>query len=281
MGVRHWFAAAALLLPLGAGHAADLRIGYTADALTLDPGNHRSRDTETLLRLMYDGLTTHDPAMKVVPALAESWQQVDPVTYEFKLRKGVKFHSGEEMTADDVVFTFDRLMQTGALNGQTSPRKGLLGPLKEVQKVDPYTVRFVLSAPWPVFPAMLTFQEVLNRQFAEKEGTAGLATQEDGTGPFRLLEWRRGDSMVLQRFKDYFDGSSEIPPAGKACVGHVIIKIIPENASRVAALLAGDVDLINELPVFDMKRVAAATPRRNSGCTTVRTSSPAGCASAS
>ena len=96
------------------------------------PGNYRARDTETLLRLMYDGLATHDRQMKVVPELASGWQVRDPVTYEFTLRKDVKLHGGGVLTADDVVFTFTRLLKDGAMNGQTSPRKGLLGPLKTV-----------------------------------------------------------------------------------------------------------------------------------------------------
>ena len=239
-----------LALPAATAHAADLKIGFTVDAVTLDPGNYRARDTETLLRLMYDGLATHDRQMKVVPELAGGWQARDPLTYDFTLRKDVRLHSGGTLTADDVVFTFTRLMTAGAINGQTSPRRDLLGPLKSVAKLDDTTVRFVLDKPWPVFPTMLTFQEVIPRAFAEKIGAAGLATQEDGTGPFRLVQWRRGEQFVLERFPGYFAGDA-------ACIDHLIVKIIPENASRVAALLAGDVDLINELPVDAIRQVEA------------------------
>jgi peptide/nickel transport system substrate-binding protein len=257
--MRCWIATvvAATLLSSGIAHAADLKIGFTVDAVTLDPGNYRARDTETLLRLMYDGLVTHDRSMKVVPELAVSWQQPDKLTYEFTLRRGIKFHDGSELTADDVVFTFTRLMTASAVGGQTSPRKDLLGPLKSVEKVDDQTVRFVLDKPWPVLPAMLTFQEVLNKHFAEQVGSAGLATKENGTGPFRLLEWRRGESLVFERFKDYFGGSTDVLPTGTSCVDHLIVKLIPENASRVAALLAGDVDLINEMPVDAIRQVEA------------------------
>lgn len=230
--------------------AADLKIGFTVDAVTLDPGNYRSRDTETLLRLMYGGLATHDQQMKVVSDLAGGWHARDPLTYDFTLRKDVKLHGGGTLTADDVVFTFTRLMTAGAINGQTSPRKDLLGPLKSVEKIDDATVRFTLSQPWPVFPAMLTFQEVIPKAFADKVGAAGLATQEDGTGPFKLVQWHRGEQFVLQRFPDYFGG-------GKACIDHLIVKVIPESASRVAALLAGDVDIINELPVDAIHQVEA------------------------
>src|SRR5512135_550592 len=95
---------------LATAHAADLKVGFTVDAVTLDPGNYRARDTETLLRLVYNGLATHDRQMKVVPELASGWQARDPVTYDFTLRKDVKLHGGGTLTADDIVFTFTRLM---------------------------------------------------------------------------------------------------------------------------------------------------------------------------
>jgi peptide/nickel transport system substrate-binding protein len=243
--------------PLPPAHAAELRVGFTLDPLTMDPANHRSRETESVLRVMYDGLVAHDANMKLVPQLAASWTWVNPTTLEIKLRHGVKFHSGATMTADDVVFTFTRLLTKDAIGGKTSPRKGLLGPVTAVEKVDADTVRFILSSPWPVLPAMLTFQEVVNKAFTEKQGADGMATREDGTGPYVLDQWRRGDSLVLHRFPGYWGGAPGIAPLGKSCTDRVIIKIIPENASRVAALLAGDVDIINELPAHDIRNVEA------------------------
>jgi peptide/nickel transport system substrate-binding protein len=248
-----------MLLCLVAGEARtnELHIGFTLDPLTLDPANHRSRETESALRTMYNGLVAHDPAMRPVPELIESWYWADPKTLDVKVRTGVRFHSGNAMTADDIVYTFTRLLKDGAIGGQTSPRKALLGPTTDVAKIDDHTVRFSLSEPWPVLPAMLTFQEVVSRRFAETEGAAGMATKEDGTGPFRLVQWRRGESLVLERFADFFGGAPAIPRAGEACADRVIIRIIPENASRVAALLAGNVDIINELPAHDIRTVTA------------------------
>ncbi|MBA1158797.1 ABC transporter substrate-binding protein [Microvirga mediterraneensis] len=237
--------------------ASELRVGFTLDALTLDPANHRKRETETIIRNIYDGLLTRDAKMKVVPELAESWRQVDPLTYDFTIRQGVTFHDGSPMSADDIVFTFERLTKDGAMGGQTSPRKDLVGPVKTITKVDDRTVRFTLSEPWPILPAMLPFQEVVSKAFTEKVGSQGLATQTNGTGPFKLVEWRKGDSIIMERFDGYYGGATDIPPVGKACVDRAIFRIIPENASRVAALLAGEVDIINELPPFDMKKVEA------------------------
>ncbi len=233
-----------------------MRVGFTQDAITLDPGNPVKRETETILRNMYDGLLTRDAKMNVVPELAESWRQVDPVTYEFRLRDDVHFQDGSLFTADDVKFSIDRIL-TGSVGGQISPRKDLLGPLQRVEVVDPRTVRFVLSTPWPLLPAMLPFFELVSHSFVQKVGDDGMATKEDGTGPFRLVEWRRGDSIIMERFAGYYGGSPEIPPVGPARVDRVIFKIMPDNAARVAALLAGDVDIINELPVSAMRQVDA------------------------
>ena len=247
-------AASMMSLPL---LAAEIRVGFTLDALTLDPANHRKRETQTILRNMYDGVLTRDAKMQVVPELAESFKQIDATTYEFKLRRGVKFHNGDAMTAEDIKFTFDRLTKDGAMGGQTSPRKSLLGPLKDVVVVDPYTVRFVLSEAWPILPAMLPFQEVVSKKFVEANGSEALATKVNGTGPFKLVDWRKGDAVIMERFNDYYGGAAAIPPVGKACVDRVIFKVIPENASRVAALLAGDVDIVNELPPHTVKQVEA------------------------
>jgi len=248
-------AAAMLALPIAGAGAAELRVGFSSDALTLDPANHRDRETETIIRNLHDGLLTRDSAMKVVPELAESWTALDPMTYEFKLRQGVTFHDGSPMTAEDIKFTFDRLVQEGAMEGQTSPRQSLLGPLKEVRIVDDRTVQMILSEPWPILPAMLPFQEVVSKAHVEKVGANGMADQVNGTGPFRLVDWRKGDSVIMERFDGYYGGAADIPPIGKACVDRVIFKVIPENASRVAALLAGDVHIIDALPTHSINQV--------------------------
>jgi peptide/nickel transport system substrate-binding protein len=211
---------------------------------------------------MYDALLARDDDMKLVPELAASYRQIDAPTFEFTLRQGVHFYDGSEMTADDVAFTFDRLTRTGAMGGQTSPRKSLLGPLDSVSIVDPHTVRFHLAKPWPNLPAYLPFQEIVSKAFVERVGTQGMATGEDGTGPFKLAEWRRGDQVVMQRFDGYYGGSPEVPPVGRARVDRAIFRFIPDNASRVAALLAGEVDIIDQLPIDAMKQVEANADTR-------------------
>ncbi|MCA1243424.1 ABC transporter substrate-binding protein [Stappia stellulata] len=248
--------AAALGVSLSAVQASELRVGFTLDAMTLDPANHRNRETETIIRNMYDGLVTRDGDMKVVPEIAESYELVSPTVYDFRIRDGITFHDGSPLTAEDVRFTLERLTAEGAMgDGQTSPRKSLLGPVESIEVRDGNTVRITLSEPWPILPAMLPFQEIVSKAFVEKVGTEGLATQVNGAGPFKLVDWRKGDAIIMERFEGYYGGAPSIEPVGKACVERAIFKIIPESASRVAALLSGDVDIINELPPFSVEQV--------------------------
>lgn len=235
--------------------ASEIRIGFANEPLTLDPANHRNRDTETIIRNMYDGLVTRDGNMKVVPELVKSYTQVSPTVYDFVIRRGVKFHDGSEMTLDDVKFTLDRLTVDGAMDGQTSPRKSLMGPVSKIEKLDEDTIRIHLSEPWPILPAMLPNQQIVSEAFVKANGENALATKVNGTGPFKLVDWRKGETIIMERFDDYYGGSPDVPPVGKACVERAIFKVIPENASRVAALLAGDVDIITELPAFSVSQI--------------------------
>jgi peptide/nickel transport system substrate-binding protein len=106
--------------------------------------------------------------------------------------------------------------------------------------------------------AMLPFQEVVNRRHVERVGQDGMQTRPDGAGPFKLVDWRRGEAVIMERFADHYGGSPEIPPARPAQVDRVIFRVIAENSSRVAALLAGEVDIINELPPSAIRQVEAS-----------------------
>ena len=240
------------------GRGREIRVGISQDALTLDPANHRNRETQTIIRNIHDGLLTRDADMRIQPEIAESWRQVDAKTYEFRIRPGIRFHSGDTLTAADIKFTFDRLVKANAMGGQTSPRKGLLGPLEDTVVVDERTLRMVLAEPWPILPAMIPFQEVVNRRQVERVGQEGLQTRPDGCGPFRLTEWRRGEAVIMERFAEYYGGSTEIPGAGPAQIDRAIFRVMPENSARIAALLAGELDIISELPASAVRQVEAA-----------------------
>lgn len=248
---------AMLLMTAGASLSAqELRIGFSRDADTLDPANHRNRETQTIIRNMYDGILTRDSSMNIHAEISESYRQVSPTEYDFVIRQGITFHDGSELTVEDVKFTLERLFKEGAMgNGQTSPRASLLGPMESVEILDDNTLRVHLSEPWPLLPAMLPFQEVVSKAFVERVGTSGMASQVNGAGPFKLVRWNRGESVIMERFEDYYGGAAGIPPVETACVERVIFQVIPESASRVAALLSGDVHIISELPTFSVNQV--------------------------
>jgi len=236
----------------------EVRVGITQDVLTLDPLNYRNRDTERVIRNIHDGLLTRDARMRVLPEIAESYRQVSPTVYEFAIRRGIRFHSGDELTAEDIAFSFDRTSKPGLVGGQTSPRQSLLGPVRETRALDAHTVRLELSEPWPILPAMLPFHTIMNRRHLERVGHDAFQGRPDGCGPFRLAEWRRGEAVLLDRFPDYYGGAPDIPPAGPARADRVVFRVIPENSARVAALLAGEVDIVSEVPASQMARIAAS-----------------------
>lgn len=237
--------------PAPAPGRTTLVVALAGAPTTLDPADHRSRQSETVIRNMFDGLVTRDTTSGVHLELAEEATLIDPQTWEFKLRQGVKFHDGSEMTADDVVFTFNRIIQENMIEypePHTSPRKGLIAPLESVEKVDDYTVRFNLSAPWPPAMQLFVHQQIVPQGYLEEVGTEGFVANPVGVGPFKFVEGQLDDQIVMERFDDYWGGAPDLEPVGPACVERAIFRIIPEGSTRVAALLAGEVDIIQSVP---------------------------------
>lgn len=242
----------------GAGEDYTIVVGLAQSLVTLDPANHRDRASETVIRNMYDGLVTRKPDGTVVPEIAESWDNPEPKIWEFKIRDGVKFHDGSELTIEDVKFTFDRIIQEGAMEGETSPRKGLLEPVLEVEIVSDDTIRFILEEPWPILLAMLPHQQIVSKAHVEAVGS-DLAIKPMGTGPFKFVEGSIDERIVLERFDDYYGGSPDIPPVGPAPAKRVIFEIMPEVSTRVAAIQSGDVQIIHNIPP-DMIATLEADP---------------------
>lgn len=220
--------------------------------VSLDPADHRSRPSETVIRNMFDGLVTRDTRSGVHMQLAESMDWVDEKTLEVKLRQGVQFHDGSEMTADDVVFTFERIIKENSIEypeAHSSPRKGLIAPLQSIEKTDTYAVRMHFNAPWPPAMQLLVHQQIVPKAYIEKVGTQGFLENPIGTGPFKFVSSRDGlDEIVMERFDDYYGGSPDLAPVGLACADRVIFRTIPEASTRAAALLAGEVQIIQAVP---------------------------------
>lgn len=218
----------------------------------IDPADHSSREAETVIRNLYDGLVTRDNTSGVHMEIAESIKWLDTKTLEIKLRKGVKFHDGSELKADDVVYTFNRVFQNNGIEypqPHTALRKGFLGPFSTAEKKDDYTVVMNFTAPWPSALQLLVHTQIVSKAYVEKVGTKGLIEKPMGTGPFQFVSSKTGfEEVVLERFPGYYGGAPDLTPVGQACVSRSVFRVIPETSTRVAALLAGEVDIIAEVP---------------------------------
>jgi peptide/nickel transport system substrate-binding protein len=218
---------------------------------SLDPADHRNRSSETVIRNMFDGLVTRDNRSGIHLELAEEMRWRDDRTLEISLRQGVLFHDGVEMTAEDVVFTFNRIIQDNAIEyptPHTSPRRGLITPLEYVEQVDNYNVVFHFSDPWPAAMQMLAHQQIVPKHYLELVGTQGFIAQPIGTGPFRFVSADESlREIILERFDEYYGGAPSLPPVGAACVDRVVFLVVTDALTRAAALRAGEVDIIQSV----------------------------------
>lgn len=238
--------------PTEASLSSTIVIALAAAPVSLDPADHRSRESETVIRNMFDGLVTRDATNGVHMELAESMEWTDEQTLNITLREGVKFHDGTEMTADDVVFTFERIINENMIEfpeAHSSPRKGLIAPLESIEKTGDYTVTMHFSGPWPPALQLLVHQQIVPKAYIEEVGTEGFLAKPIGTGPFKFVSVQPGfEQVILERFDDYYGGSPTLAPVGKACAGQVVFSVIPEASTRVSALLAGEVDIVTNVP---------------------------------
>lgn len=240
-----------LITPTAEPGRSTLIVALASAPTSLDPADHRDRNSETVLRNMFDGLVTRDTGSGVHLELAEEMNWVDDTTLEVKIREGVTFHNGEDLTAEDVVFTFERIINENAIEypePHTSPRKGLIAPLESVEMVDDYTVRMHFTGVWPPAMQLLVHQQIVPKDYLEEVGTEGFIAHPIGTGPFKFVEGQLDDQIVMERFDDYWGGAPDLEPVGPACVERVIFRVIPEASTRAAALLAGEVDIIQNVP---------------------------------
>lgn len=233
--------------------AADLTVAYDADPVSLDPMEQLSGATLQMAHLIFDPLVRTNKDLEYVPRLAESWEQVSPTVTRFKLRPGVKFHSGNAMSADDVVWSFNRLKTSGDF-------KAVFAPYKELVKVDDLTVDLVANEPYPLVLANATYLFVMDSKFytgntddgkdksiIEKNTGSFASNNTSGTGVFKVKSRQQGVKLELEKNADYWG------PSGN--VDNVTWVPIKENATRLAALLSGDVDMIAPVAPTDLDRV--------------------------
>ncbi|HDY7661118.1 TPA: ABC transporter substrate-binding protein [Vibrio vulnificus] len=238
--------------------AADIKVAYDADPVSLDPHEQLSGGTLQMSHMVFDPLVRYTQKLDFEPRLAEKWERVNDTTYRFQLRKGVKFHSGNELTADDVVWTFDRLKDSPDF-------KAIFEPYEKMVKVDDYTVELVSKGAYPLVLQTATYIFPMDSKFysgttadgkdkAEvvKHGNSFASTNVSGTGPFIVTSREQGVKVEFERFKDYWDKES------KGNVDKLTLVPIKEDATRVAALLSGGVDMIAPVAPNDHQRVKDA-----------------------
>lgn len=248
---RRAFQAGLITLPaLGfaaAASAQEVRIGISAELSAMDPHYHNLTPNNMIAQQIYEPLVGQDVTQKLTPLLAESWKAIDETTWEFKLRKNVKFHDGSPFTVDDVLATFQR-----APNVPKSPSSfGAYVRGKEFSKVDDHTFRVKTAAPAPLVPTDFSTFGVISAKCKDtttEEFNAGKCAA-GGTGPYKHGEYVAGDRVVLTRNDSYW-GAKPIWATAR-------FRIITSSPTRVAALLAGDVDVIENVPTTDVARLKA------------------------
>ncbi len=243
-------AAAAALLPPARSRAGDreARIALATETSSIDPMFHNVTPNNTLARHIFDPLVRMDARLALRPALALSWTAVGDDAWVFRLRPGVRFHDGRPFTADDAVFSLNRVNQVpNSPSSLAMYTAGILG----AEALDPLTLRVRTDGPSPLVPTNLPFISMVSRAAAEGRTTEDFnqGTAAIGTGPYKFREWVRGNRIVLDGNAEHWDGP--------ATWSRVTLRPVANGTSRVAALLSGDADLIEGVPASDLPRLQA------------------------
>ncbi len=240
--------------------AQTIRIANQGDSLSMDPHSLNESLQLSVTGNVYEPLVGRNKDLSLAPALATSWKQTSPTVWRFELRKGVQFHDGTPFTADDVVFSFGRTQMEG------SDMKSYTNDFKEVRKIDDHTVEIETKTPFPILPDVISLVYMMSKKWCEtnqalgpvdrRKGIENAASfRANGTGPFRLRERQPNVRSVFTRNGSYW-GKIE------GNVSEVVFTPIGNDATRVAALLSGEVDVMEPVPVQDIERVNGSANTR-------------------
>ena len=252
-------AALAAALSLGAAQAATVRIANQGDALSMDPHSLNESLQLSVTNNVYESLVGVSKDLTFEPGLAVSWKQTAPTVWRFELRKNVRFHDDTPFTADDVVFSLNRAA------GEGSDMRSNTNDIKEIRKLGSHTVEIETKAPFPILPNVLSTVYIMSKKWCEenqatrpvdrRKGIENAASfRANGTGPYRLRERQPNVRTTFVRNGNYW-GKIE------GNVDEVIFSVIANDPTRVAALLSGEIDIMEPVPVQDV-------PRINSGANT-------------
>ena len=229
--------AAASVVHGGQADEDKIVLALERDQDNMDPHLHFQRVGIIMNVNMYDSLLHKNPKLGYEPSLATEWRPVDDNTWEFKLRKGVRFHNGDAFSAADVKFTFDRVLDPGT----KSPQYGNVRGVKEIKIIDDHTVHLVTDKPFPLLLERLVFFPMIPKKYFEKVGGQVFAERAPvGTGPYQFVEWKRDQYLHLERFPEHWRGPAPIKD--------FVIRVIPETSTQIAELKTGGVDIVRNLP---------------------------------
>ncbi len=227
------------------GFSTELKIGLGSEPSSIDPHYHNLGPNNQLARHIFESLVHADENQRLGPGLAVSWKPINDTTWEFKLRQGVTFHDGTPFTADDVLFTFER-----APNVEASPSSfALYTKGKTLKKIDNYTIHIITEKPYPLMPNDVSTIYIVSKKngMGAKTGDYNSGKATIGTGSYKFSEWVPGDKLVIEKNPNYWGKKSQFD--------RVVFKPIKSDPTRVAALLAGDVDMIDNVPTADIPRL--------------------------
>ncbi len=245
---------AAAILATAPVCAAEFTWSYSADVLTLDPHSSNNTFTNAFAGNFYESLVRMNEKIEIEPSLATAWERTSPTVWRFHLRPAI-FHDGAKLTADDVVFTWERFNTPGSLN------KGNLAAIKEVRAIDPSTVEIETHRPFPILLNAIQQFYVMNRAWSVAHAATGASDltaqtenfagrNENGTGPFRLVSRVLDAQTVIEAFPGWWDK----PAHNLTKVTYIPLK---SAATRTASLISGSIDATVELPLQDVDRVRA------------------------
>ncbi len=224
--------------------AQTLTIGLGTEPTSIDPHFHNLGPNNQIAQHFFSRLIEQDHKQNLLPGLATSWKPLNQLTWEFKLRKGVKFHDGSDFDADDVIFSMHRAGNHP--NARSS--FGLYTKGKAVKKIDSHTLHISSEKPYPLMAVDLSNVHIVSANEKDKwEGEYNNGNSAHGTGPYKVVRWVKGEVLEMARYDGYH--------GPKPHWAKIIIKPIKSAPSRLAALLAGDVDFIDQVPTVDIARL--------------------------
>lgn len=224
-----------------------LTINLPGDAATLDPHLQWNTDSYIIYRNIFDNMVTRDTAGEIAPQIATSWNYVDDTTIDFEIRDDVTFHDGSRLTAEDVAFSVNRIIDPDL----KSPQLSQFNLIESAEVVNDTMVRIVTKSAFPALLAQLVKLSIVPKAYVESVGDADFNLNPVGSGPYQLVEWRKGVETELAAYEDYWRGTPPFPT--------VLFRAVPDVSTMIADLRTGRADLIRNVPPDQAVSITSST----------------------